>query len=174
MEITLLPKQSLKIKGKHALLLVNSDEKLTGFNAALLLQSQDVNSETVTDECVVISGPGEYEIAGVKITGIRNMSDVVYTLNIDEVDILIGNIEAIEKLQHKLKENHIVIIHADKVLDASFITSISSNCVLFFGDKSDTVGTNFAKEALKKMPKYTTTKDKLPQEMETVLLASSS
>lgn len=168
MEIAVLPKNALKLKGKQTTLVVNPSDKATPYSGAILLGPAVKPSSM---DGVVISGPGEYEVGGIKISGTREGSDMVYTMIIDGVGILLGETEAIVKTQGKLKENNVAILFTSTVTDASLATGLATNAVLFYGEKADEVVRTFAKENVKTMPEYQITSEKLPQEIETVLLA---
>ncbi len=68
MEIALVSKSSLRIKGKSASFLVDPQSD-AAVNAFLLLNPDE---EFISEQAVTVSGAGEYEIGGVKITGLRN------------------------------------------------------------------------------------------------------
>lgn len=166
MEIALLPKSALKIKGKNASFVVNPHDG-TVYNAALLIgKSAQANT---SEEMVVIDGPGEFEVGGVKMSGVRSDGEVFYSLTVDSVGIVVGSINALEKMHQKMKEHNIVVVLCDEVTNASFLTSLSSNAIIFYGEKAAEIAQTFGKET-KQMAKYSTTKDKLPLEMETVVL----
>ncbi len=74
-------------------------------------------------------------------------------------------------MHQKLKEHNIVIVDCYDVGSATFITSLAQNVVIFYGEKASEVASSFGKENVKQMNKYSSTKDKLPAEVETVLLA---
>lgn len=169
MEVQLLSKQSLRIKGKHAAFVINPQEK-TNYNAAIML-GISLESAKLNEEAVIIQGPGEYEIGGIKMTGIQADSEEVYSLIVDGIDILVGKINTLEKMQHKVKDHNIVIVVCDETASASFVTSLANNVILFYGDKSAEVAKSFGKENTNTMTKYAVTVDKLPAEVETVLLA---
>ncbi len=170
MEIAILPKKALKISGKKAAFVFNPEEKITDYNGAFYFQNSDMASSGFKDGVVLIKGPGDFEIAGVKFSGIRMGQENVYSLNIDGIEVLVGNASVIEKLQHKLKEYNIVILAVEDTINASFATSLATNAVLFYGEKAGEVVKAFAKETAKEMNKYQITADKLPVEMETILL----
>lgn len=171
MEIVLLAKNGLKIKGKQTVLLVSCVDKSTHFSGIIALGGSDDRAFR-TANTVVINGPGEYEIGGIKITGFRADSDAIYSLKVDDVDVLLGTIQDLENMHQKLKEHNLVVVNVgSSTKDASFVTGLSSNAVLYYGDEAEAVVKSFVKEAVQKLSKYQTTKDKLPQEMETVLLA---
>lgn len=167
MEIALLPKSVLRIKGKSAIFVVNPQSEIAA-NAILLLNP---DAEFSSEESVVLNGAGEYEIGGVKITGIRNEKSVLYSMQIDGMEIVTGTIALLSAMQHKLKEHNIVIVCCDEVADASFLTSLAVNAVLFYGEQAAVVAEGFEKEKLQKTNKYSASLGKLPIEMETILLS---
>jgi hypothetical protein len=176
MEIQVLPKNSIRIKGRHGSIGINPTGKHDQFNAVIFIgksaASQDASIDA--DGILVINGPGEYEISGIKISGVRIKSDTVYSVTVDGVESIIGTIHAISNGLQKTKEHHIVIIDTDESMDAAFVTSVASNAVVFYGDHALEVVNKLAKENIKHTAKYQASADKLPSEMETVLLASSS
>jgi hypothetical protein len=169
MEIALLPKSVLRVKGKTATFAVNPQSSIVA-NAVLLLEP---GAEFVTEESVVLNGAGEYEIGGVKITGLRNDKGVLYSMNIDGVEVVVGSIALLSAMQHKLKEHNVVVVNCDEITDASFLTSLAVNAVLFCGDNATEVAQGFEKEKLQTTNKYAASLGKLPVEMETILLATS-
>ncbi len=171
MEIVLLPKNGLRIRGKNASVLIDASDKTLTHSAVILLDESIRAATFPAGDAVVIQGPGEYEIGGIKIRGYRNGTYSMYSLTVDGIDILLGTIEALEKTQQKLKEHHILVAATNVVIDSSFVTSLASNAVLFYGEKGSGAVKGFASDAVKTLGKYQVTKDKLPQEMETVLLA---
>lgn len=170
MEIALLHTNSIKVKGKLGSFVVNPNGKVTGINGIINLTNTPLDKTKIEEGVVILKGPGEYEVAGVKISGMRNSTETVYTLTVDNVSVLVGRGEVIAKDHQKLREHNIVVILADTVVDSSFITALAPNVVLFYGDKAEESIKQLAKEGYKKEVKYQTTADKLPQEMEEVLL----
>lgn len=166
MEIALLPKLGLRVKSKSATFVVNP-MGLVAANAVLLLSPGE---EYINEETVVINGAGEYEIGGVKINGLRNENSVLYSMQIDGMEVVVGSIALLSSLQHKLKEHNVVIVNCNETADASFLTSLAVNAVLFCGDNATEVAEGFEKEKLQKSNKYSASLGKLPAEMETVLL----
>ncbi len=168
MEIGILPKTSLRLKGKNASFVVNPEEKST-FNATILLGKAQSLAK-VSEDDVVIDGAGEYEIGGVKITGIRSGSEVLYSLRIDEVDVALGTLGALDALHTKMKEYDVVVVFCDEVRNASFLTSLDSRVMIFYGEKAQEIVKASGKDNVAEMGKYVVTKDKLPQEVETIVL----
>src|SRR5664279_576887 len=107
MEISILPQASLRIKGKHAALIIDPQEK-SAYNAAIFL-NKNQSTTSVGDDIVILNGPGEYEVGGIKIKGLKGENETLYSINIDGIDLLLGNINSLDKMQHKLQEHNIVI-----------------------------------------------------------------
>lgn len=175
MEIVLLPKNSLKsdsiglkIKGKHASFVVDAVEK--SVSEGVIVLNKTLEQLNIQENGVVIYGPGEYEIGGVKISGIRSEGDLVYNLNVDGVEILLGKLSSIEKQQHKLKEQDIVVAYVDSMTNASFVTSLASSVVIFYGEQAPALVAKFGKGNVATVQKYSGVAGKLPQEVETVIL----
>ncbi|HSW97522.1 MAG TPA: hypothetical protein VLF89_06885 [Candidatus Saccharimonadales bacterium] len=167
MEIALLPKSILRVKGKTATFVINPQSSVVA-NAVLMFEP---GAENDSEEAVVVNGAGEYEIGGVKITGLRNDKSVLYSMNIDGVEIVAGSITLLSAMQHKLKEHNVVLVNCDETADASFLTSLAINAVLFTGENASVVAQNFEKEKLQNTNKYSASLGKLPAEMETILLS---
>jgi hypothetical protein len=167
MEIALLSKSGLRMKGKSAIFVVDPVGPVAA-NAVLMLNP---SSEYENEETVVINGAGEYEIGGVKINGLRNENNVLYSIQIDGMEVVVGSISLLSAMQHKLKEHNIVIVNCNETTDASFLTSLAVNAVLFCGDNASEVAQGFEKDKLQNTNKYTASLGKLPAEMETVLLS---
>ena len=106
----------------------------------------------------------------IKISGVRVENEMIYSLIVDGVSIVVGKLNALEKAHNKLQENNIVIVNCEDEGNASFITSLASSVVIFYGEKASTISASFGKDTVKTQNKYATTKDKLPEEPETILL----
>lgn len=170
MEIAVLPKGGVRIKGKQATLLVGSSDVTSGVNA-VLLYTYDEAGEPIKDSVLVIDSPGDYEVSSVKITSYRNSGDVVHSFLMDGIEVVVGKLAPLERMQSKLGEHNIALIRAEIVTDATFTTSLTTNTLIFYGEKGKEVAEKVAKGALSEMPKYSVTLDKLPAEVETVLLS---
>ena len=179
MEIALLSSDSIRIKGKTSSIVINPENKSVALQAAILIGDQQ-GKNFITSEGIVIDGPGEYEVGGIKISGTRGKDnrlelseasqEVVYSMIVDGVSIAVGTLSALAATQQKIKEHNIVLVMSLIELDASFITSIAISAAVFYGPEGAKVVSSFAKEGVREMPKYSTSFDKLPQEMETILL----
>ncbi len=168
MEIALLPKNSIRIKGKTATVSVDPQEKIES-NAALIFSiSADAANTTAAE--VIIDGPGEYETGGIKITSTRYDGELVYSLNVDSVSVLIGKAAVLEKVHQKLKEANILVVKCDDVSETTSLTSLVTSVIMFYGEKATEVGKSYGSENVKHLSKYSSTIDKLPAEVETIIL----
>ena len=170
MEIAVLPKGGVRVKGKQATLLVGTSDSTSGANA-LLLYAFDEKEEPIKNGILVVDSPGDYEVSSVKISTYRNAGDLVHSFSMDGMDVVIGKLAPLERMQAKLGEHQIVVVFADTVVDASFATNLVTNTLVLYGDKAKEVAEKAAKGVLQELPKYSVTLDKLPAEVETVLLS---
>lgn len=170
MEIALIGNDSVRIKGKHSAFVVHPTNKVSGVNGVLYFTTDAVDASKIDPGIVIIKGPGEYELAGIKIAGFRFSGDTIYSLTVDSMEILVGNASSIEKDHAKLSNHKIVLLFVDTAIDAAFISALEPKTVLFFGSKAEETLQQLAKEGFRKESKYQVTIDKLPAEMETILL----
>jgi len=185
MEIKRLNKKSLLIKGKKESLLINPESE-TKQTARIHLFSETRNIMTETDNAVVIAGPGEYEVGGIEITGIKtgDTGGLFYIIYVDgvrvglvsqlteqlsdkkiekvgEVDVLLADVG--EENGGKAK----IIINMAKKLGANYVIpygySLGSESLKSFLDETDNEG----KEPVEVLK---VEKLELPEGMEVVLL----
>jgi len=174
MEIIYLENKCLKVKGKKASVIIDPNVSIakTSADAVLLLSDASFDLKKVDEYRLIISAPGEYEIGGIKISGKNSESDLVYSLVLDKMEIIIGKAEAIGKLGDKIKEHQIAILRVDGEFQESVITAIEPKIVALYGDNTSggikTLGKDNA--VILKTKKLSTSEDKLPEEMEVVVL----
>ncbi len=172
MEISLVSPHSIRIKNRQGSLLINPGGKSIVANGIIIMKNASFDLKSLEEGTVVIQGAGEYEFAGIKISGFRNGEDILYSIRTDRIEILFGSIKTLEKDYAKLKEHHIVIAFADSEADPSFLTSVASNVIIFVGEKAEGTISKIAKDGYRKESKYSITFEKLPQEIEEILLTS--
>lgn len=170
MEIALLNESSLRIKGKQGSVIINPQGKAYDADGFIMLDSQVIDSEKISDDALVINGPGEYEFCGIKVSGIRLNSHVVFSIRTDRVEILLGSAEVLEKDHSKLREHHIAVLRINEAVDPAFITSLSSNVIVFYGEKAADAMKQLANDVYRTENKYSVTFEKLPQDIEKILL----
>ncbi|MCL5432934.1 MAG: hypothetical protein M1524_02350 [Patescibacteria group bacterium] len=174
MEIALITKNALKIKGKHASLAVDPGIDLrtkTVVDAVLLSDKLlENNFSKIEGHRVIISGPGSYEAGKIKISGLGSGANVVYSVRVDGVEILLSKASGIKKIQGTERDYDIVVLNVDTLIEESLITSLSPKAVVLYGEKSEEMLKSLGKNPSEKVNKYQTTLEKLPKEMEIILL----
>ena len=172
MDFHILGDETIKIKGKKVSIAVDPKEKIAKFDAeAILLTDKIFDVSRVSDYRVIVDGPGEYEVSGLKISGIKSDNGVIYELVSEGANILIAKASALEKISaDKLDDYKIVVINADVDLNQTTITAMEPRVVILYG--------KMKKEGAKKLGSDTTTvsskislsEEKLPEELEIMLL----
>lgn len=177
MEVTFLDKNSLKIRGKHAGLVVNPPSREAGpmvkttADAVLLLGQVPFNISKVEGQRLVIEEEGEYEVSGVKISSFGNKRDLAYEINIDGLDVFLANGETLKKSHDAKRECKVLILHADSIVDQSLIAALSPLVVILYGEKAQEVAKALGKESSSlKVQKFGVTLEKLPDEMQAIIL----
>lgn len=202
-----------KLKGKSASVFVDPyKSEFTGLklpkdlssNVALATHNHDDhnNLEAITDSVLKVTGPGEYEVNGVSMTGVSTFHDkengsqrgrnTIYNINVDGL-----NIVHLGDLGHKLSEEQIEEIGATDILlvpvgsvytidaktAADVVSQLEPKIVIPMhyglpGLKFELEPVeNFLKEmgfdSAEPQPKLSITKDKLPDELQVVVLNKS-
>lgn len=164
MEITTLSKTSIKIKGKNASLVIDPEKSISTKTKAdaiiLLSKPKDYDNTKIEEHRVVIQAPGEYEVSGIKISAHRFNHDLVYQMSIDGLRIGLANSSSIENGKDKLSDLSVVILHATAPVDESAIAVLAPRLVILYGVESKD-----------RLNKFSVTAERLPEEMETVLLS---
>jgi hypothetical protein len=171
MEIALVNNTSVRIKGKQGSVLINPAGKMMEANGIILLDGAILDKEKVDGSTLVIKGSGEYEFGGIKVSGTKSGAGTVYSLRVDRIEILLGKTSVLEKEYSKLKEHNIVLLCNTEAVDPSFVNSLATNVVMFYGENAEVTIKNLANEGYRTESKYTTSYDKLPLEVEKILLA---
>lgn len=170
MEIALISPTSIKIKGKQVSFLINpvlGKAKLAA-DAVFLTSDNTVESPEVEGVRLTMSGPGEYEVGGVKITGVRIAEHTSYFFTVDGVSVLVATASSL-KGKESLRDVAVAVIAADAPVDESVLATVTDNVAVFYGQEAVETVKALGKE-VQPVPKYVVTKEKLPQEMELVLL----
>lgn len=172
MEITLLSPGSIKIRSKIASFVVNpkSDILKTEADAVIGLEDGvDIDTSNVSEFRVEISGPGEYEIKGVKLSGVVAAEAVLYKLSLDRMDVLLAKATSLSKAE-SVTPAHVVIIDADDIPSDKAITTMQPSVVVLYGAKAVEAAKTIKETAAAPVNKYVVTFEKLPQEMEVIVL----
>lgn len=213
MDIYFYGQACFKLKGKTATVFIDPyKEEFTGLklpkdlSAIVAVSTHDHddhnNLDSITDTQLKISGPGEYEVGGVSITGVSTFHDTekgaqrgkntVYNISVDGL-----NIVHLGDLGEKLTEEQIDEIGATDIL----LVPVGSVYTIDAKRASDVVSQlepkivipmhyampglkfelepveNFLKEmgfdSAEPQPKLSITKDKLPTELQVVVLSKA-
>ena len=173
MDVVQLSQNTLRIKGKNASIVVNPTISIskTEADAIVLLSSYvDQSFAKIEGSRIIVQGPGEYEINGVKISTTRVNQDLVARIEIDGLKLLVGSGSLIEQIQDKIEECEIGVINADNNFNYSVLTSLEPSVLIIYGQKKEEAVKSLGKDTSIKFSKYSTTADKLPEEMEVILL----
>jgi hypothetical protein len=166
MEISKLS-DGVKIKSKLATLGVNPFNAKGVIDAAILLE-KTYDKKTIDGEPLILVGPGEYEIKGVKINGF-GQEIFGYTARIDSVRVSIIKASGLSKTKDIPEESDIVIIETDMLPDQKAIAGLNARVIVLYGTNAQETAKNLGKE-VSPISKYVITKDKLPSEMEVIIL----
>ena len=91
-------------------------------------------------------------------------------IDVDNVRVLIGNGEAIEKTQDKVDEIDILVVNADAKFNYSVLASFEPKVLIVYGELKSEVAKSIGQENAEKMNKFSVAKDKLPAELQFILL----
>lgn len=170
MDISIIGKNSLKIKGKLASFIIDPSSVLpkTNADATILLDGFDnIDLTRAIDSRLVINGQGEYEVGGVKISGVNTTKGTIYKLIIDDVSVVVGI--STDSKTDGLSAS-VVVINADTEFNESSITALEPKITVLYGDKKLEAAKTLGAESVIPVSKITVTKDKLPEKMEIVVL----
>ncbi len=171
MEVSLLDLKSLRIKSKRATFIVDPFEKLPKTPAdAVLVLSDDYSTAKVSDFRVVIKSPGDYEVGGVKVSGISLDGSTVFDLNVDGVDVLLAKTSSITKVTDKIDGAEVAIFNADTEINPAVVTALEPRVVVLYGEKAQESVKALGKDDAEKVQKFSAVEGKLPEEMQVILL----
>lgn len=183
MDISIFDKTSIKIRFRYATFVVDPAERGTkvSSDAIILLNGEGNLLSKAVDYRVIINGPGEYEINGVKVLGVRVDKGFVYSLASEGFLAILGRSGEISKISvkggspsvHKEEFNtecQIAILNVDDEFNQSIIAALEPKVAILYGEKKESGAKVLGKANVSQIKKFTITKDKLPEEMEVVVL----
>lgn len=175
MEITRLEKNGFKIKGRKAIILADPHDKLKSLTVQVIISSSNQVLPKVKGEPVIIFGPGEYEIRGVRIWGFQEKKEVFFKIEIDNLFLLYLN-----HLSEKISEEKIEALGDVDILflpikKPKLATLYISQLDPFVVIPIENQGVDqFLKEEginqIEKVGKYVVSKGDLPEERKVVVL----
>lgn len=173
MDIQIFNTDSLRLKIKKTTFAVDPKTTIAKFDAeAILAMDKSFDPARVNENRVIIEGPGEYEVSGVKVSGIKSDGDTIYSLFSDNVGILLAKASSLEKIsKDKLLDYKIVIINADSFLNQTLITAMEPSIVILYAEKKKEGARLLGKENAAISSKISISEDKLPEELEVMILS---
>ncbi len=172
MDFQALSENSLKIKIKKTTLALDPQSSVSKFDAdAILLLDKNSDISRVNNSRVTISGAGEYEVSGLKISAINADGDILYELSLDNLSAIVAKSSSLEKVSaDKLGDYNFVVINVDTELNQSKITAMEPRIIILYGQHAKEGAKALGKEDVVKTSKISVSEDKLPEELEIMLL----
>lgn len=173
MDISLLSKNSLRLKIKKTTLIIDPNSSIAKIEAdAVIAISKDIDESRVNDARVLLNGAGEYEVNGLKISATGTNEDLLFSFSLDEIGIALVKASVLSKIsQDKIKDYEVVIVNADTDISQSVITSMEPRVIVLYGEKAMEAAKNLGKEDPVAVSKLSVSEDKLPEETEIYLLS---
>ena len=171
MDIAIVGKTSIKIKGKKASFIVDPSKEIpkTSSDAIILSNGYDnIDISRVTDSRIIIEGAGGYEVGGVKISGALTPKGILYKLSIDDVVVIIGS--PTESKTEGFTACQIAVVNTDSDFNESFVTALEPRVIVLYGTSKIDSAKTLGAENITLVSKITIAKDKLPEKMEIVVL----
>lgn len=172
MDISVLDNSSVKIRFKQTSFVVDPahrGSKISSDAIILLDRGNDLSLKAV-EYRIIINGPGEYELSGVKVLGVKVDKGFVYGIADDGFGIILGKTSEISKIKDETFSCQIALLNVDDNLNQSIVTRLEPKIVVLYGANKENGAKILGKENLTPIKKFTITKDKLPQELEVVVL----
>jgi len=172
MDVAILDKESIRIRGKNSSFVIDPGVKIQKVSADAIAFLKDTGIDAgvsrVTDFRVIIKGCGEYEVGGVRILVTKSDGNLLYSLSVDGISILLARTSGLSKTQ-EAGEYNILVLNVDCEFKDTMVTGFSPSTVLLYGDKSSEALKMLGEKASKSQ-KFSVSADKLPTEMQVVLL----
>lgn len=174
MEITTLSESAVKVKGKQATFAVNpsiSKAKIVATAAIFFNRlTAPLDLKQFEEEPLIIQGPGEYEVGGIKFSGSIMSDSYVYRITVDTLGVLCAKTSSLTKSKESASDYDILLLEADAVADPSVITALNASVIIFYGEKKEESAKAIGREEGSAVSKYSVTREKLPTETQIITL----
>lgn len=134
MEISKVSSTSIKLKGKNASVVIDPSGKVEADVVIASSHKDSLAIDKVEGKRLVISGPGEYEVGGISITGKDTKGGVLYQL-LEGVKVLFAPSSALSYVPDDEDFDALIIKLSGEVSKDAF-APINSKCVVLLGDLS--------------------------------------
>ncbi len=170
MDIGLISGQTISIKTKFATFVVDesSSSQKTEADAAIFLKEKGGGLNKVSGVRVVIDGPGDYEIGGVKITATKMGNGLSYFIKSGTLDALLANVATLTSMKDKVPQAKVLILNIDSEPDQALISEADPRLLVVYGENEESL--KKIGQGKEKVKKISIKQDKLPTDMETVVL----
>lgn len=132
MEISKVDKNSIKIKGKSASILINPVGKQEADIIIATAAPETLDISKVTGVRLIISGPGEYEAGGISISVKKGKDGTAYTI-IEGSRILFTTSAGLKNVSGD-DEYDGVIIQVTSEFSDDLLDPINTKCAVLYGD----------------------------------------
>lgn len=170
MDIQLISPDSILIKSKIFAIAVESTTKVIADVLFIMDPGVTTDTDKIENLRLVVRGPGEYEVGGVKMTAVTDGERLYYETRVEDMNVNVMESESIVKSSDKSKECDILILHAKGSVDDSHIAAMSPKVVVLYGPHSAEIAKTLGKDNVTPVAKHSLKKDKLPEEVEVVVL----
>lgn len=172
MDLTLLDKSAVKIRGKKTSLVIDPKDGTPKTPAdAILLLEKVGNTTRVEGFRLVVNDDGEYEVGGVKITGASSQnSGIFYGLNVDGTSVILAKTSTIEKLTDTASEAEVALLNVDSLLNEAIVASLEAKFIVLYGEKASEGLKALGKQDLTPSKKVTVGKEKISADSETQII----
>ena len=171
MDFSILHNNSIRIRTKRASFVVDPVKSIskTNADAVILLDKEVVDLSRVEDHRVVLQGEGEYEVKNVKISGIGVGDGFVYSIFADNLSLVLGKVSMVSRIRDKSLPCQVAVFYVDEKLEV-IAARLDPLIVVLYGEKKIEGAKELGRDHIKPVGKVTLTKEKLPGEMEVVIL----
>lgn len=172
MDIQVFDGTSLKLKIKKTTFAVDPKKTIQKFDAdAVLMMDKTSDQDRINNFRVVINEIGEYEVSGVKVSGLKAEEETMFVFNYDNSQTILVKSSMLDKVSSdKIGEYNIAIINVDTVLNPSIVTAMEPRVIILYGEKSVEGAKALGKEGSSKSSKISILENKLPEEIQVMLL----
>lgn len=171
MDIAIVGKTSIKLKGKQVTFIVDPSKVAPKISSDAIILSNgydNIDISRVTDSRIIIEGKGEYEVSGAKVSGTTTPKGTLYRISMDGVDIVVGR--TTETKTEGFNACQVAIINASGDFNESFVTDLEPKITVLYGTSKIEAAKTLGAESIGLVPKITIAKDKLPEKMEVIIL----
>jgi hypothetical protein len=132
MEIQKLSPSSIRIKGSGASVVVDPTGKADAEIVIATLPLENVMLDKVVGKRLTISGPGEYEVGGVAVSGKQTREGIIYQIT-ESSKILLSDSKNIPQIPDD-EEYDCLVVKVTSSFKEDTLGPISRKCTVLYGD----------------------------------------